>query len=126
MFCTVNVLIESEKYKKMEEKKQYSDRRTAEEMYGLITRWRSSGQTRAEFCGEHQLKLHTFNYWLNKQRIGEASEDRVIVNEFVALPISEEDRSNESLQITYGNGAKIIFGVGTPVSYIRSLLQIQL
>ena len=52
----------------MEEQKISRPRRTSEQMYPLVAQWQGSGQSKRQFCADHGLNLHTFNYWLDKYR----------------------------------------------------------
>ena len=46
-----------------------NDTSKAAQMSALITAWRSSGVSKKDFCLSSNLNLHTFNYWLDKERV---------------------------------------------------------
>lgn len=37
-------------------------------MTALINLWRASGTTKKSFCETHKLNIHTFTYWIEKER----------------------------------------------------------
>jgi hypothetical protein len=43
------------------------------QMYDLIKLWRSSGMTKKAFCESHNVNIHTFTYWIEKERYLEPS-----------------------------------------------------
>ena len=49
-------------------KPQQRTHRTADQMFPLVERYKSSGQTIKEFCVQHGLNEGTFHYWLKKYR----------------------------------------------------------
>lgn len=46
-----------------------NDRSKAAQMSALITAWRSSGVSKKDFCASSNINLHTFTYWLAKERV---------------------------------------------------------
>ena len=40
----------------------------AAQMSALITAWRSSGVSKKDFCASSNINIHTFTYWLDKER----------------------------------------------------------
>jgi hypothetical protein len=50
-----------------------NDTSKAAQMSALITAWRSSGVSKKDFCISSNLNLHTFNYWLDKERVTSVS-----------------------------------------------------
>jgi hypothetical protein len=41
----------------------------AAHMSALITAWRSSGVSKKDFCASSNINIHTFTYWLDKERM---------------------------------------------------------
>ena len=50
-----------------------NDLSKAAQMCALITAWRSSGVSKKDFCASSNINLHTFTYWLNKERANPVS-----------------------------------------------------
>ena len=50
-----------------------NDTSKAAQMTALITAWRSSGVSKKDFCLSSNVNIHTFNYWLDKERIAPVS-----------------------------------------------------
>jgi len=75
-------------------------------MFPLVKRYLASGQSKVDFCAEHNIKVHTFQYWLGKykeERIGNKQLDR-----FVPIQIHEDKAvPNRSLRVTFPNGTKV-------------------
>lgn len=92
-------------------------------MYPLIRQWQSSGQSKSAFCGEHNIKLHTFYYWEQKYRKQTAGSIKE-VGQFVELQIntSEEQDSGE-LTMCCPNGVRLKFEVLPSPSFLGALLK---
>ena len=85
-------------------------------MSSLIKKWRRSGLSKRVFCSKEQISLHTFNYWIDKERgvlpssgfievtascsSQESSKDKEIPNAKVVL----RDREG-LLEISFPQGA---------------------
>ena len=41
----------------------------AQHWQAIVQQWRDSGLTQKQFCAEQNIKLCTFQYWINKQRL---------------------------------------------------------
>jgi len=80
--------------------------RNESQMFPLVKRYLSSDQSKVDFCAEHNIKVHTFQYWLvkyNEDRLDKKQLDR-----FMPIQI-QEDKSltNRSLRVTFPNGTKV-------------------
>jgi hypothetical protein len=42
----------------------------SEQMSDLIKTWRASGATKKAFCATQNVNIHTFTYWIEKERVG--------------------------------------------------------
>lgn len=73
-------------------------------MFSLVEQYRNSGQTRQDFCREHQLKLSTFAYWITRSnRAGrEQSGGFIAVDCF-----PNTDVKATAIEILYPNGVKL-------------------
>lgn len=80
--------------------------RKQSQMFPLVKRYLASGQSKVDFCAEHNIKVHTFQYWLGKykeERTGNKQLDR-----FVPIQIHEDKAvTNRSLRVTFPNGTKV-------------------
>jgi hypothetical protein len=41
----------------------------SEQMSDLIKKWRASGATKKAFCATEKVNIHTFTYWIEKERV---------------------------------------------------------
>lgn len=56
------------------EKSHRRIRRTSEQMFPLVKKYKSSGQRQKDFCKHHDINIGTFQYWLKKYREQYAAE----------------------------------------------------
>lgn len=71
-----------------------------EQMYRLIERHRTSGQTIKAFCEREGIKLHTFYYWRQKIKKQRSSS-------FIPINTSSRDLGKHSIELVYPNRVKI-------------------
>jgi hypothetical protein len=98
--------------------------RNSTQMYPLIRAWLQSNQSKTNFCADQNLNIHTFNYWLTKMQSQQTPG--AAPNGFIALQVDEPLQRAAEIQILYPNGNKISFTVGTPVFYVKELLELVL
>ena len=101
--------------------------RKSTQMYPLIERWRSSGESKKDFCVQHHINLHTFTYWINKYDKSRAapSDFTTAPSNFVSLQVNEKTKGNlnTSVEITYPNGIQLRLNSPPSLLYLQSLLQ---
>jgi hypothetical protein len=88
-----------------------SNQRKQSEMYPLVQEYLSSnGVSQREFCQGHEIKVHTFQYWLSKykqEQINKNQGDR-----FIPLEINESSPLlNQIVRISYPSGIIVEFPV---------------
>lgn len=76
----------------------------SEKMYDLVERWKSSDLTQKQFCGEHDLKVGTFAYWVGKKKRSDEP-----VGGFVPIDLAAGSAGGQ-LTISYPNGVKLTLG----------------
>jgi len=81
------------------------------QMYPLVESWLSSGQSKQQFCTEHQINLHTFTYWVQKYR-----EDKPGGNQpaFIQIVPPATSAAVSLYTLQYPNG--VVLHVNSPVS----------
>ena len=84
------------------------------EMEDLIAQWRESGKTQKDFAKEHDIRLSKLRYWIRKNREEREQEG------FLSFSLPGEN----SIRLLYPNGIELQMPAGTPVSVIRSLLNL--
>ncbi|HTO34995.1 MAG TPA: hypothetical protein VLZ72_02065 [Flavobacterium sp.] len=80
-----------------------------QEMYSEVEKWKSSGQSRADFIKGKAYTLSKFNYWLNRYRKENIKSTR---SNFKEIPIkksliSPALKQEKALQIDFPSGIKI-------------------
>jgi transposase-like protein len=82
-------------------------RKTSDEMYPLVKMFNESAQSMEQFCQDHGISMHVFNYWRSKYNI----QARPKKSSFVALEVSNTKerlpQSNRVMKISYPNGVVI-------------------
>ena len=79
------------------------------EMYPLVEKWQSSGQSKLSFSKSQGVPIHTFHYWVRKyEKDQSGASPRQPSGNFVALRLerSEIDMGS-SVELTYPNGVKL-------------------
>lgn len=76
---------------------------------------RHEGSKKA-FCEEHDLAIHTLDYWRRK-----FSEQQAGASAFVALEISDTS-VGRSMEVHYPNGIWAVVPLDTPVEILRTLI----
>jgi len=80
--------------------------RNQSQMFPLVKRYLSSDQSKVDFCAAHNIKVHTFQYWLVKYK-----EDRIDnkqLDRFVPIQIQGDKAvKNRSIRVTFPNGTKV-------------------
>lgn len=74
----------------------------------MISSWQQSGQSKKEFCEEHRIKAHTFQYWYQKyqaDQLGSQAESA-----FIRLSPGEELSPHYHYTISYPNGVRLQIG----------------
>ena len=78
-------------------------RRTAAQMFPMISQWEHSGQSKIEFCTTHQINVHTFGYWQKKYQQSQQSDS----SDFLALEINASDAAHKPIHLRYPNGVEL-------------------
>ncbi len=87
-------------------------------MFALIEAWRESGKTRKQFCGEQNMKVSTFAYWITRK-----NKDIGSVKGFLPVDVSETGQSKSTVEIHYPNGVRLTVPVGD-VTMISTLIRL--
>lgn len=93
-------------------------RRSAGEMYGIVSGWEQSGQSQQAYCAGQGLSMAVFQYWLRHWR---ESQDEGVVGEFVEV---RPQTSVQGLIVEYPNGIKVHLPVGYSEHQLRVLLKL--
>jgi hypothetical protein len=83
-----------------------------EKMQSLVSRWRDSGLSQAEYARKNELNLQTFRYWISKFR-----KDEDDAPAFIAL----DGFAPTQISLHYPN-VELILPAQTPVSVFKGLI----
>lgn len=86
----------------------------AQKMFELVDQYHNGGKTRKEFCTGHNLKESTFAYWITRRRKADQPQGG-----FTALDISQPSTCNESVELIYPNGIRVVVPAGDLVAVTR-------
>lgn len=90
------------------EKRQLHVRRTADQMFPLVERYQSSGQTQKSFCEQEGINMGTFQYWLRKYREQNSSDELPPFQQITVLPeSSNSNRQDRYIVIRTPSGMEI-------------------
>ena len=84
-----------------------------EKMQAVVSRWRDSGLSQAEYARKNELNLQTFRYWISKLR-----KDEDDAPAFIAL----DGFAPTQISLHYPNGVELILPAQTSVSVLKGLI----
>ncbi len=99
------------------ENKTIKPHRTREEMFSLITSWKSSDVPQHLFCKQNKLPYNVFQYWFRKFKKEENSGE----SDFFEIKPNKHTFSSE-LEIIFPSGAKMLLSANADPAFIRSLV----
>ena len=70
----------------------------AQHWQAVIQQWRESGLTQIQFCTEQNIKFHTFQYWLKKQRLKNEPD----VGDAGFIPVGVTPNSDPTIELHLG------------------------
>jgi hypothetical protein len=99
--------------------------RTLAEMSALLALWESGGQSRAEFCREHDIPVWTFQYWQRRCLQADKAGDKAGASAGFKqiLPPPEGSSGGFMVRIRHPNGTEILLDGRVEVTFVRELLR---
>ncbi len=70
-------------------------KKKSEQMSSLVKKWRASGLSKQAFCTKAGINVHTFGYWIEKER-GELSSKGFI--EVITVPATKVKEQGEVME----------------------------
>lgn len=95
-------------------------RKSESEMFPIIEEWESSPESMGQFCERHQIPKSTFSYWRTRYSKNN-QKSRVNRAEFLEVRM---DHVSVDLEIIYPNGVKLRLPQNSPMSQLRTLIQL--
>lgn len=84
-----------------------SKQRNHSVMFPLVKEYLSSDNTQVAFCRSHGIKVHTFQYWLNKYKQEENSLKKES-HKFIPVQLGKDQTEGlPHIRISYSNGLVI-------------------
>lgn len=97
-------------------------------MYPLVERWQQSKKSKAVFCTEEQINLHTFVYWLKKYNRSQKEQKTASVSDFIELQVDNRTTTEAIIpvfaEISYPNGVALRLHKPMSAAALRSLIQL--
>jgi hypothetical protein len=84
------------------------------QMYSHYQLWKQSNLSQVEYAEQHQMKIHTFKYWIQK-----FNKEQTKSSGFIAI----EPQIPTEINIRYPNGVELAMPAQTSVKIIRELIQ---
>jgi transposase-like protein len=94
---------------------------TPEERAEWVSRYRSSGQTQAQFAKQHGLKLSTLQWWIYGQR-QKQPQPTAAFREIAVSPLWSE--GVWAAEVTLPSGVTVRLGARAEASWIEALLKV--
>ena len=102
--------------------------RKKEEMYPLVKKWQTSGQSKLKFSEEHGLKVHTFHYWVKKyEKVQFLKVETAEAEKFIPLSVKIPDRPSSppsELRLCYPNGVSLQVPIEVSMTYLTDLIKL--
>ena len=92
-------------------------KRTAARMSGLVTQWRSSGESGASFARRHHIPTWTFWYWCQKLSPAPAAPPP----SFVPVQVTP-DPEGAVIEIVFSGGERLHVRASAPPDLVRATL----
>lgn len=89
-----------------------------EEAQTHVHRWRSSGQTRAEYCARHGLNVHTFDGWRRKAEASVTLVPLTVRDAARAVP-----SAGTAMVLTCGEGVRLELNASVPAAWLVEVLR---
>jgi len=97
-----------------------SDPEYAERMFRLVNEWIRGSETKKSICRRHEIKIHTFNYWLKKFRESQYPET---ADDFIQINPSSEFIRQTAVRLRFPSGITAEFPAGTAPETIIKILK---
>lgn len=90
-----------------------------ERMFGLVEKWRASGELQADFCRQHDISVSTLSYWVTrKNKAAQTPAQRG----FVQVDAGPAPQSCQ-IELVYPNGVRVRAD-GANTALIGSLIRV--
>jgi hypothetical protein len=102
-------------------------RRGAQAIQQLIQEYEASGQSRAEFCGGHDLALSTLDRYLRKHRTASGASSSVVSCELVPVEMAMPSRVSKgarALAVVLPGGRRVEVEVGFDAATLTRLVAV--
>lgn len=98
------------------------------EMYGVVTRWQSSGMKQKEFCRCEGISYYKFKYWKTRfareQCLLPRSTNKEEPGSFIPVLPAGVEGFYRGIELTYPNGVKLSFSQDISVHSITNLVKL--
>lgn len=91
-----------------------NNREHRQQMFNHYQQWKQSQLNQTEYAQQHQLKIHTFKYWIQK-----FNKEQSNSSGFIAI----EPLLPTEINIRYPNGVELAMPTQTSLKIIRELIQ---
>lgn len=94
-----------------------------QQMFSLIERWKSSGQSQRAYCRQHHIAYHVFHYWYKRYR-EQQEKDAETPSSFVAVQLQAESSTIAPYaELILPNGKRLLFHQRVEAATLNVLLQ---
>ncbi|MBX2972343.1 MAG: hypothetical protein KF797_04515 [Flavobacteriales bacterium] len=85
-----------------------------QEMLAHVAAWKDSGKSRASYCAEHGLNVHTMAYWCDKARRQARSGG------FAPVELA----GGSGVEVCYPNGVRLVLPEGTSTAQVSAYIRL--
>jgi hypothetical protein len=96
-----------------------------DEMYALVQKWESSGQSQLKFLEHSGISKSTFGYW-RKRYLENHGPSKPASGKLIPITVSSDKKpsisESQSLEIIYPNGVRLLCPAGMNLASIKELI----
>jgi len=92
-----------------------------------LLQWRESGKSKREYCTEHSLNTHTFDYHVYKHKYVESVQsESAAKNQFTRIELTSEQQTlPEKIELHFADGRKVFLPMSTPHKTVRLIFSVK-
>ena len=91
-------------------------------MFAVIENWQQSGQSKKEFCKQHNLATHVFYYWYSCYRKQNNTLKTQPTSDFIELHSTQPLSAAAAIEVLLNNGNRIYFHQPVSATFIKALI----
>ncbi|GEM_PF-3574547 len=88
-----------------------------------IEGWLASGKSKREYCAEHSINTHTFDYHRHKHKAVQTKNHFIELDAVQEKPVHGcQPARQEKIELHFSDGRVVLFPLNTPLKTLRTIL----